>query len=198
MKSGTPDEAHTRGFMQFFSKNEAINFLKDFKATYTYDNVITKTFKVNLEDALRRSAVSAGYFTSLLGENQDTFLFITDYGVWPSLENSYLFECLRAKSGESRSLGEVSGHKFNQSEKEALISYIQILVISGWGGIFLGVENGNKITFSHDSWSTVELKSGFGNAMAMFRKFNFPVRMLEENPKCPSGIIVWPDRAFAP
>ena len=183
MKSGTPDEAHTRGFMQFFSKNEAINFLKDFKATYTYDNVITKTFKVNLEDALRRSAVSARFFTSLLGENQDTFLFVTDYGVWPSLENSYLFECLRAKSGESRSLREVSGHKFNQSEKEALISYIQILVISGWGGIFLGVENGNKITFSHDSWSTVELKSGFGNAMTMFRKFNFPVQMLEESPK---------------
>lgn len=106
-----------------------------------------------------RSAWAARFLASLLGPGP-VLWWVTEWGVWPSSENAHLFAALRLAGGETRPLDEVPGHLFGASETGALVSYLQVALLSGWGGVALGLDGGSRLILSHDEWAMLRVADG--------------------------------------
>lgn len=75
-------------------------------------------------------------FSSILADHEspfaECFLWITQEGVWPNSEDSYLFYRLRESYGERRLLQQAPGHFFLKHERDDLVSYVSLALLSGW------------------------------------------------------------------
>ena len=102
-----------------------------------------------------RSAASARFIVGLLRPDFGMVFLVTEHGIWPSSENNYLFNLLRETSGVMAGLADLPGHVFDQSEVELLTCYLQIAMISGWGGVLWSKFDSSFVFISHDSWIVV-------------------------------------------
>ena len=83
---------------------------------------------------------------------QPTLLWITEWGIWPSSENWHLYYKLRHAYGDQQLLQESPGHLFLEHEVEDLASFMQIAILSGWGGYILTDADYVNAFFSHDEY----------------------------------------------
>lgn len=83
---------------------------------------------------------------------QPTLLWITEWGIWPSSENWQLYYRLRQTYGDSRLLQDAPGHLFLEHEAEDLGTFLQLAMLSGWGGYILTEANFVNVFFSHDEY----------------------------------------------
>ena len=111
--------------------------------------------RFDIESFECRSAASARFLVRLIQPDSGFLLLITEYGIWPSSENRYLFNLLRQHSGVSACLVDLPGHLFLSSEINLVVCYIQVIFISGWGGILQSRSDASFIYISHDSWSVL-------------------------------------------
>ena len=74
-------------------------------------------------------------------------LDIDEHGVWPSSENWFLFDSLSLQLFGA--VHRVRAMQFDDTEREAALSFLQIALQFGWGGIFMANES-RYFRFSHD------------------------------------------------
>lgn len=79
-------------------------------------------------------------------------LWITEWGIWPGSENWHLYYKLRHSYGDFRLLHEAPGHLFLDYEVEDLASFLQIVMLNGWGGYVLTEADYVHAFFSHDEY----------------------------------------------
>lgn len=78
-------------------------------------------------------------------------LHLTEFGIWPSIENRHLVKQVRLSYGESRPIYQVPGHVFLGSEVEDLITHLHLGLMCGWGGVLIS-DSSKLCMFSHDGW----------------------------------------------
>lgn len=83
---------------------------------------------------------------------QPTLLWITEWGIWPSSENWQLYYKLRQTYSDFQLLQDVPGHLFLEYESEDFSTFLQIAMLSGWGGFILTAANYVNAFFSHDEY----------------------------------------------
>jgi len=79
-------------------------------------------------------------------------LWVTEYGVWPSSENTHLYYRLRASYGDQRVLHETPGHLCQKHEREDLATFLQLTMLFGWGAYLLPATDYVAAFCSHDEW----------------------------------------------
>jgi hypothetical protein len=166
--------------LEFLTKTECAQFVRNWEVPASgngTDDVGWAQLRVNMEDYLDRSAAVARLFARLLGTGQRALLWLTEFGIWPSLENRHLFDALRKVCGEVHPLPEAPGHLFAADEGEALISYLQLVIVFGWGGLLLGLENRHRLLLSHDSWALIRSRSDMSALTKALSDFGLPFRV---------------------
>lgn len=90
----------------------------------------------------------------ILEHREPCLLWIDEWGVW---EESllHLYYRLRESYGDRRLLADAPGHLFLGYEAEDLASYLQLAMLSGWGGLMLTHLNFVNASFSHDGFLDV-------------------------------------------
>jgi len=83
---------------------------------------------------------------------QPILLWITEWGIWPSSENWQLYYKLRQTYGDFELLQDVPGHLFLEYESEDFSTFLQVAMLSGWGGFILTSANYVNAFFSHDEY----------------------------------------------
>lgn len=101
---------------------------------------------IALMDSSRVVATPAAGFRALL---------LTEYGIWPSSEDWYLYYALRRLNGDFRQIQEAPCHIFLPHEGAELFSFLSLALRSGWGGVLFGNADDISIFFSHDDWLRV-------------------------------------------
>jgi hypothetical protein len=94
----------------------------------------------------------AHWIATSLMYRKPTLLWVTEWGLWPSSENWHLYYKLRQTYGDTRLLHEAPGHLFLEHEAEDLASFLQVAMLSGWGGYVLTEANYVNAFFSHDEY----------------------------------------------
>ena len=134
--------------------------------------------RVDFSSFLDRSAPLSRLIVSMIGKNQPNFLWIREFGIWPSLENWALFESLRAASGGiGQSLSEMPGHKFESADLSLTISYVQVMILNGWGGVLIALESQQRIAISHDSWLSIKPSVSIRDHIDVWHSFRSMRRM---------------------
>ena len=112
-----------------------------------------RKFEIPVDSGKRIYLVSAELHA--LGDESETLVWFTDWGVWPSSERPHIFARFRASYGENRALSEVPAHVFGATEREDLLSFVTLGVLFLWDTYVVspGVAT---VHFSHDEygWST--------------------------------------------
>ena len=73
-------------------------------------------------------------------------------GIWPSSENWHLYYKLRQSYAYQRLLQEAPGHFFLEHESEDIASFLQVAMLTGWGGYLLTEANYVNVFFSDDEF----------------------------------------------
>jgi hypothetical protein len=94
----------------------------------------------------------ARWIASSLTHRMPALLWITERGLWPSSENWHLYYKLRQTYSDPRLLQEAPGHLFLEHEPEDLASFLQVAMLSGWGGYVLTEADYVNAFFSHDEY----------------------------------------------
>jgi hypothetical protein len=103
------------------------------------------------KEAYRLFPVANGIAQSIT-YRRPTLLWVTEWGIWPSSENWQLYYKLRQSYGDFQLLHDAPGHLFLEHESEDLSTFLQVAMLSGWGGYILTEVNYVNAFFSHDEY----------------------------------------------
>ena len=93
-----------------------------------------------------------------LGNSSRHLVWVTDWGIWPSIDQSDRFYELRKAFGETRPLIEAPCAIFGSNEGDELISYVSLAVESLWDIWVISTKHKRWIFYSHDE---IGFSSGF-------------------------------------
>lgn len=79
-------------------------------------------------------------------------LWVTEWRVWPSSENWYLYYRLRQSYRDHQLIEEASGHLFLDYEASDLISFLQVGLIAGMDMHLIPTVSYGRVFISHDEW----------------------------------------------
>ena len=111
----------------------------------------------------------SSYIASAITGGDSCLLWITEYGVWPSSENTHLYYRLRESYGDHRLLHEAPAHLFLKHEADDLVTLLQLALLFGWDAYLLHDSDHIAAFFSHDGFvecysrspdQLVEIKAG--------------------------------------
>lgn len=120
-----------------------------------------------------RTYFIARMLVKLLVHDTQTMLWITEFGIWPSSENRHLYYLVRRTYGDFRAICEAPGHLFLKHEQEDLITFVQLAILSKWGGYVFGLNNENILALSHDKYATILSKNDANNIAVEINKYGF-------------------------
>jgi hypothetical protein len=106
---------------------------------------------LSFEHSVGRSYALAQGLLTVVGSFDVCLLWVTEFGVWPSMENRHLYYRLRESYQNRDSLAEAPGHLFGRYEISDAVSFLDVTLRCGWGG-YLVSNGGGCLFFSHDSW----------------------------------------------
>ena len=99
------------------------------------------------------------YFSKLMAlvvkPYDECLLWVTQSGVWSSLENFHLFYRLRQSYGERRRLLDAPGHLFLDYESVDLATFAHLGILFGWDYYLLGNRLELSVFASHDGFLDV-------------------------------------------
>jgi|GEM_PF-5234092 len=81
-----------------------------------------------------------------------TWVWIDEWGIWPTCEHMVLFDGYRRGHGEERALGEAPFHLFGPEEGDELISVLSLTLFFVWGAHIVSADRSVRIRISHDGW----------------------------------------------
>lgn len=141
--------------MKFLGKDEAYDWFRDndYKVSDGGDPITDlKISKTQIEsDSGKRIDQSKCLLKCFEGANE-SFLYFSDWSVWPSGEQMHLFERLSSSYGEIRPLIERPGHLFSSEEFLDLTSFVILGATFLWDMYVLDSERKNFLFFSHDEF----------------------------------------------
>ncbi len=86
----------------------------------------------------------------LLNKNLDSFLYLDEYGIWPSRDDWNLYYIFRSRHGDLRELNQAPGHYFKSFETTSnLLTMINMVLAFGWGGWLVQNSNERFMYISH-------------------------------------------------
>jgi hypothetical protein len=138
--------------MRLYTKEECEEWLRDRKRTKPDDDHENVVERFPYPKEPHRIWVIAHWIATHLTYRMPTLLWLTEWGIWSSSENWYLYYKLRQTHGDLRLLHEAPGHLFLEHESEDLASFLQIAMLNGWGGYILPHPNYVNAFFSHDEY----------------------------------------------
>ena len=96
-----------------------------------------------------------------LGQWDESLLWITLWGVWPSCEDWPRFYHARGQRGARHSLNVAPGHLFGRNDKSDLIEFLTMVFEFAWDAFllpaYIGFYKRTRLEISHDEW--LELQS---------------------------------------
>jgi len=108
------------------------------------------TFKIPV-DAGRKTAL-ARVLLGLLKDDQEAMLYIDEWGVFPSCEDTVLFDAFRRSLGTERPLIELPGQIFDANEFRYAQSLVGMVLYFFWGGLLVSGSGRLVVRVSHDEW----------------------------------------------
>ena len=141
-----------------------------------YGLVVEDSFKVNfpsyshsakffyeVDGKPKHSSEAATACLKSFGAWDETLVWITQWGIWPSSEDWPDFYNWRGSQGEKRELHKAPGHFFNFDEAEMLFELVERIINFGWDAQLLVRTNqmiAQKGAFiSHDGFITLSSAS---------------------------------------
>lgn len=94
----------------------------------------------------------AHWIATSLTYQQPCLLWITEWDIWASTENLHLYYRLRQSYGDFRMLHEMPRHLFLKHEAADLATFLQVVMLNGWGGYILTAYDYVNAFFSHDEF----------------------------------------------
>jgi len=82
-------------------------------------------------------------------------VIVTEYGVFPSCDHRYLYQCVRARFGNYGSIEETPGHLMHGYEEEEAIAVLFHAAISSWGVVAYAHTSSRWFAFDHDGRVTI-------------------------------------------
>ena len=109
----------------------------------------------------------SSYVASAITSGDSCLVWITEYGVWPSNENTHLYYRLRESYGDHRLLHEAPAHLCLKHEAADLITVLQLALLFGWDAYLLPESDHVAAFCSHDEF--VEWYSRSPDQLAEFQ-----------------------------
>ncbi|MEO8382493.1 MAG: hypothetical protein ABI779_22730 [Acidobacteriota bacterium] len=101
-----------------------------------------------------------------LGEWDECLLWIDEWSIWPSSENWPAYYAERGVHGERRSLRVAPGHLAGGEDRDALTTFLRIVLENAWGAYVIPVMSahttGRWAHASHDEFVDVLVASQHG------------------------------------
>ena len=163
--------------MKLLTEQESSNKLQELSRSLVGTG---QELRVNFESKIGWSAPIARFIVTLLGGKQPCFLWIREYGIWPSSENWDLFNALRAATADDRTLQQAPGHEVLSTEQERLVSYVQVILMNGWGGVLIGINKRQRIAISHDGWFSLMNADAMATQNETMAKLHLVSRLASE------------------
>ena len=110
-----------------------------------------------------------------VSEKSNRLLVFTEFGIWPSSENWYLFKILREANGCHEPIWEKPCQFFSNYEYAELVTFIEFGLRSGWGGLIFGAADNAAIYFSHDEWIRIGLREARDEDLKYFENLKIVV-----------------------
>jgi hypothetical protein len=94
----------------------------------------------------------AGLHLKAFASEPRSLVWITEWGVWPSIDLTDDFIALRSAAGESRHLEEIPAQLVSQSDFGYLCAVVSMALESLWDIHIIGVRGRKRLFYSHDEW----------------------------------------------
>jgi hypothetical protein len=82
-------------------------------------------------------------------------VWITQHGIFPSLENTELFYGYRRSLGEARDIHSIPGHVFEQNEQRQFAAILNLGLLFCWDVAVVDSFGARLAFFSHDRWCAI-------------------------------------------
>jgi hypothetical protein len=144
--------------MRCLSKLECEQFAQSAGLTMTElmqlanDDEVNGAIRVVTENQRHRAYFLATRCVALLGDFAESLLWVTDFGIWPSSENQWLYYRLRRALGDKATLAERPGHLLNSIEKDDFVAFVHLALEFGWGAFIFSRPLSRYVHLSHDGW----------------------------------------------
>jgi hypothetical protein len=103
------------------------------------------------EDSLERVAFAAERVAHFANDTR-ILIWITSWGIWPSVDRAEEFRAIRSEVGETRWLDEIPAHLATKTEFEYVRRMTDCAVSSLWDFYLIGPKGRKVLHFSHDEW----------------------------------------------
>lgn len=113
-----------------------------------------KRFRLPADASGRSSLV--GRQLAAFESGKRILVWITGWGVWPSIDLHDLFIDLRSAAGERRNLHEVPAQLLGRDEFEDLRAIVSCVVASLWDVHVVASGGKRRLFYSHDEWGAAK------------------------------------------
>jgi hypothetical protein len=113
--------------------------------------ILTDQFELP-EDSVERVASAAERVAHFVTDTR-ILIWITGWGVWPSIDRTEEFRAIRAEVGETRWLDVIPAHLATKAEFDYIRRMTDCAVSSLWDFYLIGPKGRKVLHFSHDEWS---------------------------------------------
>jgi len=147
--------------MKFLSKIEADVYLANKclsleKVSTIYDGknsiLFRRDYGIEFPNEVYLGYATAKAIVEGLKPLGETFMWTSEYGIWPSSENLHLYYQLRKSAGELSKIYEKPCLLLNHQDEEWAVSFIQLAIEFGWDVIVISFEANRTYHVSHDEY----------------------------------------------
>jgi len=151
-KAVWPKQLFAGGQLRFCTQQECEKWLSDRQRRKPDGVPDAHVERVGYPPEPHRIFFVAHWIATSLTHGMPALLWITEWGIWPSSENWHLYYRLRQTYSDQRLLHEAPGHLFLEHEAEDFASFLQVVMLNGWGGYVLTQSDYVNAFFSHDEY----------------------------------------------
>jgi hypothetical protein len=110
---------------------------------------------VELTSSESRLYAASCQLENSVGPWHTCLLWVFDHDIWRSSTNLHLYYRLRESYSDHRLLSQAPGHLFLNYERDDLITFIEIGLLSGWDMHVLSDLGYGRVFTSHESWAEI-------------------------------------------
>jgi len=142
-----------------FSVNECRQWLVDHDFTdeesgHHFSSIAKEVYGADFAQPAnsRGQAVLSKIIAQTCQQYGETFLFVSEWGVWPTEESWPLFNRAMIGYGDSRPLQDAPGFLFAKHELDDLASLVRFAINCGWAGAILSAASLTGFILTDDDW----------------------------------------------
>jgi hypothetical protein len=136
--------------MRFFTRQECEAWRSSRARSKPEEKPGVLSYRLKYPNRPYRVYYIAKWISLNLLQEMPALLEVTEWGIFPGIDNEHLYYRLRESYHDYRLLHEAPGHFFLSHETDALASFLQLAILNGWGGYVLAQADQVNLFFSHD------------------------------------------------